>query len=677
MIATLPLDSPRWHDLHGVAVDEVKEVLEAVAATIATGTGSEWREPWSRVLDGLLEQETLYSGAYAVLPHIVGAAAASPGHFADLWVDIGCMVTAGAADPLPADLEAGFKAARCSAGVAAARCFLGVGTPAAQCADLALACVALDGHHIGQALWRDLYPEEESVVLCCPGCESETEIPDFFVDPVHPPFEAPELPQTAQDHQGEPIWGEIAETLQEGALGAGWEPFMRLAHAVAAAGLPREMPGRAVLCLVAGMVAAKGTPDWAGRAWARTLMLLAGNFRCPQCAQIWSTADCLVEAPGGARPQEPLASASVPAARQPGTTGRTGRTDAPEKGLRWEGGALLAADGTSRGRVTVLSGSSSGPGEGVNALTVASLPGGPTFVAAAGDSGVVHVWDAAGGRLVHEAMTVQQNPVQSLTALGLSDGDVLLAAGYADGTVALWDAITGQQVCEPVANWLGAVNSMCTAMVPDGRTLLVTATPRGAVRVRDPRTGESVARLNPHGRAIEAITAVPIAAGHTLIAAADAQGDVHLWDPAVEDAWEPGAAVQLSKQAREDLRHRVTDVAAVPMSDRALLATGDRRGVIVLWDPATGTPVGESLPPDAPGSPLTAMAAVPLPGPLPGRRTVLATGSKAGRSLRVWEPATGLVQHLALDVAVTCLAAAGSELIVGHDRGVLSLSLDL
>ncbi|WP_261386337.1 hypothetical protein [Streptomyces sp. BK340] len=114
-------------------------------------------------------------------------------------------------------------------------------------------------------------------------------------------------------------------------------------------------------------------------------------------------------------------------------------------------------------------------------------------------------------------------------------------------------------------------------------------------------------------------------------------------------------------------------VAAVPLRDRTLLATGDRNGVVMLWDPATGAPVGDGLPPDGPGSSLTAMAVTTLPG----RGTVLLTGSKQGRSLRVWEPETGTVQHIDLDVAVTCLAAAGSEVIVGHDCGVFGLSLTM
>ncbi len=82
-------------------------------------------------------------------------------------------------------------------------------------------------------------------------------------------------------------------------LGQEWEPFLRVAREVAAAGVPAEAPGSAVLCLVAGMVAAKGTPRWAGAEWARQLALLTGHFSCWNCEQTWTTADGLVEGPGG------------------------------------------------------------------------------------------------------------------------------------------------------------------------------------------------------------------------------------------------------------------------------------------------------------------------------------------------------------------------------------------
>lgn len=199
--------------------------------------------------------------------------------------------------------------------------------------------------------------------------------------------------------------------------------------------------------------------------------------------------------------------------------------------------------------------------------------------------------------------------------------------------------------------------------------------PRGAVRLRDPDTGESVGRLNPYGSPIRSIAAVPISVGHTLIAASDTAGRVHVWDPAVDDPWENGAAVQLSARALEDADHRVASVAAVPAPDRTpdrtVLATGDDHGVLMLWDLATGAPIGDGLPASTGTAGLPVIAATSLHD----GRTVLVAGSRHGHTLRVWEPETGAVRHIALDVAVTCLATAGPHLIVGHDRGVLGLPL--
>ncbi|MEU1165441.1 hypothetical protein ABZ372_35205, partial [Streptomyces sp. NPDC005921] len=117
--------------------------------------------------------------------------------------------------------------------------------------------------------------------------------------------------------------------------------------------------------------------------------------------------------------------------------------------------------------------------------------------------------------------------------------------------------------------------------------------------------------------------------------------------------------------------HRAAAVAAGPTPDRAVLATGDNRGAVMLWDLATGAPVGGGLP----ASTGTAGLPVVTATTLPDGRTVLVTGARYGHRLRIWEPATGVVEHIALDVALSCLATAGADLIVGHDRGVLSLPL--
>ncbi|WP_150136211.1 WD40 repeat domain-containing protein [Streptomyces hyaluromycini] len=672
MIPKLPLHSPRWRDLDGVKAEEVEALVEQLASVADTEDGDAWRQTWTCLAGGLLDDGTVSDGAYAALPHLVEAAAAlPPGQSVDFWVDLGCIVTAEDRPPVPADLEAGFSAALRAAEGAATRSLLAADAPAQVCAHLVLSCVAFAGHHTGEALWRLQDPRESGLQLVCPGCESDTEIPDFFVDPVRPSFEAPELPDPAHVREGEHPWGEVAAALQEEALGEGWEPFLRVAREVAAAGVPPETPGQAVLCLVAGLVAVRGTPEPAARESARQLMSLTGHFRCWDCEQTWTIADGLAENPDGARPRHRPTEAWTDSDGSAATveSAAAGRTGEAATRFRRDENAVLAADGTPWGPISEFADSAPGSFGGVDSLAVVSRPGRPTLVAGAGDRGVVCLWDVADGRLVHDPLPGHRDRIRSMTALPMPDGHVLLASGGDTGTIAVWNPVTGQPVREPAGDWPGGVTGMCTATVPDGRTLLVTATPRGAVRLWDPDTGECVGRLNPYGSPIQSIVAVPISAGHTLIAASDTAGRLHVWDPAVDDPWEPGAAVQLSARALADADHRVAAAAAVPTPDRTVLATGDDRGVVMLWDLATGAPIG--LPVD------TGTAGLPVitGTTLHGGRTVLVTGTRHGHRLRVWEPETGAVGHIALDVALTCLATAGPDLIVGHDRGVLGLPL--
>ncbi|MET7451682.1 WD40 repeat domain-containing protein [Streptomyces sp. NPDC005574] len=656
-----------------MTVEDVNVLLEQVASLAATETSDASRQTCTYLTDGLMNDGTLYDGAYAALPYLVEAAAAlPPGQTSGFWVDLGFIVTAEDRPPIPADLEAGFNAALRLAEWAAVKSLLASGHPAELCAHLALCCVAFARHHTATALWRFLEPQQKELVLLCPGCGSDTEITDFFVDPVRPSSEAPGPPDPACVREGDHPWRAMAAALQEEALGEGWEPFLRAARAVAAAGVRPETPGQAVLCLVAALVAVKGVPQSAGREWARKLMLLTGHFRCWDCEQTWTIADGLTENPDGARPHTDVGGEWTASDGAAGTMESTaaGRTGEAATRFRQDGNTLRTADGTPWGRIAVFADAPSSFG-GVNSLTVVSGPGQPALVAGAGDGGVVWLWEVANGTLVQGPLAGHPDRICSLTAVPLPDGRVLVASGGDTGTIAVWNPATGRPVREPAGNWPGGVTGMCTASTTDGRTLLVTATPRGSVRTWDPVTGEPVGRLNPYGSQIQSIAAIPISAGHTLIAASDTAGRLHVWDPAVDDPWDPGAAVQLSARALHDADHRVAAVAAVPTRDRTVLATGDNAGVIMLWDPATGAPIGDSLPSSTgtAGLPLIA-AATPHDG-----RTVLVTGSKHGHRLRIWEPETGTVQHLALDVTLTCLAAAGEDLVVGHDRGVLRLPL--
>ncbi|MFD5813445.1 WD40 repeat domain-containing protein [Streptomyces sp. NPDC127038] len=677
------MDSPRWHDLDGVKVEELRILLEQLASATATGGGEAWPRTWRDLSGGLMDDGVVRDGAYAALPHLVEAAAAlPPDQTVDLWVDLGFLVTADHRPPVPADLEAGFAAALRLAERAAVRSLLAAGAPGQVCAQLALSCVALAGHHMGEVLWRFPDDLESGLLLSCPACGSDTEVSGLSalsVDPARPPSEAPQLPDS--DSASVPVrpeghpWGEAGAVVREDALGEGWAPLLRVAREVAVRGVPPETPGQAVLCLVAGMVAVTGTPQREAGELARRLMALTGYFRCWDCERTWRIADGLAEHPDGAQslhsPARALTDSDGPAAgARPAAPGRTGRAATR---FRQDGNAVVAADGTPWGRISVFSDSVPGSSGGVDALAVVSRPGLPTLVGGAGDKGVVCLWDVADGRLVHDPLPGHPDAVRSMTTLPLPDGRVLLASGGGSGTIAVWNPLTGQPVREPAGDRPGGVTTMCAALVPDGRTLLVTATPKGAVRMWEPDSGECVKHLNPYGSPIRSVTAVPISAHHTLIVASDTAGRVHVWDPAVDDPWDRGAAVPLSAQALAGADHRAAVVGAVPTSDRTMLATADELGVVMLWDPATGSPVGDGLPSDTgtAGPPLIT-AATPHEGP-----TVLVTGTRHGHRLRLWEPETGLVRHIALDVSLTCLATTGTDLIVGHDRGVLSLPLAL
>ncbi|OLR95077.1 WD40 repeat domain-containing protein [Actinokineospora bangkokensis] len=130
--------------------------------------------------------------------------------------------------------------------------------------------------------------------------------------------------------------------------------------------------------------------------------------------------------------------------------------------------------------------------------------------------------------------------------------------------------------------------------------------------------------INGHTGGVVAAVAVPMPDGRTLIATGSIDGTVRLWDPVT------GTQVGDPLTGHDD-----GVVAAVPMSDgRTLIATGSIDGTVRLWDPVTGTQVGNPLTGHRGG--VRAVAAVPMPD----GRTLIATGGDDGR-VRLWDPATG------------------------------------
>jgi WD40 repeat protein len=121
------------------------------------------------------------------------------------------------------------------------------------------------------------------------------------------------------------------------------------------------------------------------------------------------------------------------------------------------------------------------------------------------------------------------------------------------------------------------------------------------------------------------VTGVAFSPGGRLLASADADGTVRLWNPVTRRP--VGAPLHASA------RHGVNGVAFSPSG--TLLASADGDGTVRLWNPATGRPVGKIL--HASGR-TTARYGVRAVAFSPGG-TLASAG--ADGTVRLWNPATG------------------------------------
>ena len=207
------------------------------------------------------------------------------------------------------------------------------------------------------------------------------------------------------------------------------------------------------------------------------------------------------------------------------------------------------------------------------------------LLASADDDGTVRLWNPATGQPVGAPLP----PVTSrgVNGVAFSPDGKLLASADGDGTVRLWNPATGQPVGAPLRRPAGyGVNGV--AFSPDGK-LLASADGDGTVRLWNPATGQPVGAALPADTGPARRERGGVQPGRQ--AAGQRRRRRH--GAAVEPGHRPARRRPLPADTGTD--GGVNGVAFSP--DGKLLASADGDGTVRLWNPATGQPVGAPLRP--------------------------------------------------------------------------------
>jgi WD40 repeat protein len=190
------------------------------------------------------------------------------------------------------------------------------------------------------------------------------------------------------------------------------------------------------------------------------------------------------------------------------------------------------------------------------------------------------LWQLPSGRATGSIETT--SPARVLGGLGAlsPDGGLLVTGGLGQPT-ALWSVAQGTLLATLEQGARQYVTAL--AISPDGR-MLAAAYSNGTVAFWELPGGRPLARRSEHGGPLNSLA---FSADGRELVTASSDHSLKVWTL-------PDAAV------RQTLRGHGDEVFAVAVSSAGLVASGDRTGVIRLWDLTTGAPKGELVDPGAP-----------------------------------------------------------------------------